>query len=71
MRGVNFTWKDKTPVGDLALKIPTLPLTKLSKYNQYKEVVNDFMLNGNTDKLLKTVQVEHAQKVFEKLINGF
>ena len=29
----------KTPVGDLALKIPTLPVTKLSKYPQYKEMV--------------------------------
>ena len=58
----------KTPVGDLALKIPTLPLTKLSKYPQYKEIIHDFMLNGNTDILLKTVQVEHAQEVFENLI---
>ena len=58
----------KTPVGDLALKIPTLPLTKLNKYPQYKEIIHDFMLNGNTDELLKTIQVEHAQKVFEDLI---
>ena len=33
----------KTAVGDLALKIPTLPLTKLQRYPQYKEVIDDFM----------------------------
>ena len=58
----------KTAVGDLALKIPTLPLTKLSKYNQYQDLVNDFIYNGNTDELIKRVEIKHAQEVFEELI---
>ena len=58
----------KTAVGDLALKIPTLPLTKLQRYPQYKEVIDDFMYNGNTDKLIETIQINHAQEVFEDLI---
>ena len=58
----------KTAVGDLALKIPTLPLTKLQRYPQYKEVIDDFMYNGNTDKLIETIQIDHAQEVFEDLI---
>ena len=58
----------KTAVGDLALKIPTLPLTKLSKYNQYHDLVNDFIYNGNTDELIKRVEIKHAQEVFEELI---
>ena len=58
----------KTAVGDLALKIPTLPLTKLSKYPQYQEIVDDFIFNGNTEKIIEKVEIKHAQEVFEELI---
>ena len=58
----------KTAVGDLALKIPTLPLTKLSKYPQYQEVVDEFIYNGNTEKLISNVDIKHAQEVFDDLI---
>tara|TARA_Y100001960_G_scaffold158319_1_gene166441 strand:+ start:1603 stop:2580 length:978 start_codon:yes stop_codon:yes gene_type:complete len=58
----------KTPVGDLALKIPTLPLTKLNKYPNYQEAVNEFIYNGNSEKLIETVEIKHAQKIFEDLI---
>ena len=58
----------KTPVGDLALKIPTLPLTKLSKYPNYQEAVNEFIYNGNTEKLISNVDIKHAQEVFNDLI---
>ena len=58
----------KTPVGDLALKIPTLPLTKLSKYPNYQEAVNEFIYNGNTEKLISNVEIKHAQEVFDDLI---
>ena len=58
----------KTPVGDLALKIPTLPLTKLSKYPNYQEAVNEFIYNGNTEKLISNVDIKHAQEVFDDLI---
>lgn len=58
----------KTPVGDLALKIPTLPLTKLSKYPNYQEAVNEFIYNGNTEKLIRNVDIKHAQEVFDDLI---
>ena len=58
----------KTPVGDLALKIPTLPLTKLNNYPQYQEMVNEFIFNGNSEKLIESVEIRHAQEVFESLI---
>lgn len=58
----------KTAVGDLALKIPTLPLTKLNKFPQYQEVVNDFIYNGNAENLIQTVEIAHAQEIFEELI---
>ena len=58
----------KTPVGDLALKIPTLPLTKLSKYPNYQEAVNEFIYNGNTEKLISNVDIKHAQEVFDDLV---
>ena len=58
----------KTPVGDLALKIPTLPLTKLSKYPNYQEAVNEFIYNGNTEKLISNVDIKHAQEIFNDLI---
>lgn len=58
----------KTPVGDLALKIPTLPLTKLSKYPNYQEAVNEFIYNGNTEKLISNVDIKHAQEIFDDLI---
>jgi len=58
----------KTAVGDLALKIPTLPLTKLSKYPQYQNIINDFIYNGNTEKIIERVEIKHAQKIFEELI---
>ncbi len=58
----------KTPVGDLALKIPTLPLTKLSKYPQYQKIIDDFIYNGNTEELIETIEIKHAQEVFDDLI---
>ena len=58
----------KTPVGDLALKIPTLPVTKLSKYPQYKEMVDEFVYNANSEALIENVEIGHAQEVFESLI---
>jgi len=58
----------KTAVGDLALKIPTLPLTKLSSYPRYQDLVEDFIYNGNTKELIETVEIKHAQEVFEELI---
>ena len=58
----------KTAVGDLALRIPTLPLTKLSRYPQYQEVVDEFIYNGNTEKLISNVEIKHAQEVFDDLI---
>ena len=58
----------KIAVGDLALKIPTLPITKLNRYPQYKEVIEEFIMNGNTEPLIQKVEIGHAQSVFEDLI---
>ena len=58
----------KTAVGDLALKIPTLPLTKLTRYPQYQEAIDDFIHNGNVEKIVANVEIRHAQEVFEDLI---
>jgi geranylgeranyl pyrophosphate synthase len=58
----------KTAVGDLALKIPTLPLTKLANYPQYQKIIKEFIFNGNTKELIETIEIRHAQEVFESLI---
>lgn len=58
----------KTAVGDLALKIPTLPVTRLSRYSEYKEVVDEFVMNGNPEPLIHKVEIKHAQAVFEDLV---
>ena len=58
----------KTAVGDLALKIPTLPVTRLSSYPEYKEVIDEFTLNGNSEPLIQTIEIKHAQAVFEELV---
>jgi geranylgeranyl pyrophosphate synthase len=58
----------KTAVGDLALKIPTLPVTRLNRYPEYKEVIDEFILNSNPEPLIKNVEIKHAQSVFEDLV---
>lgn len=58
----------KTAVGDLALKIPTLPVTRLNRYSEYKEVVDEFVMNGNPESLIHKVEIKHAQAVFEDLV---
>ena len=58
----------KTAVGDLALKIPTLPVTRLSRYSEYKEVIDEFVMNGNPEPLIHKVEINHAQAVFEDLV---
>ena len=58
----------KTAVGDLALKIPTLPVTRLNRYSEYKEVVDEFVMNGNPEPLIHKVKIKHAQAVFEDLV---
>ena len=58
----------KTAVGDLALKIPTLPVTRLSRYSEYKEVIDEFVMNGNPEPLIHKVEIKHAQAVFEDLV---
>ncbi len=58
----------KTAVGDLALKIPTLPVTRLSRYSEYKEVIDEFTLNGNSEPLIQTIEIKHAQTIFEELV---
>lgn len=58
----------KTAVGDLALKIPTLPVTRLSRYSEYKEVIDEFTLNGNSEQLIQTIEIKHAQAIFEELV---
>jgi len=58
----------KTPVGDLALGIPTLPVTRLSRNKQYKASIEEFIDAGNATKIVKTVKIEDAEKVFEELI---
>jgi|TARA_B110000438_G_scaffold212590_1_gene204711 geranylgeranyl pyrophosphate synthase len=58
----------KTAVGDLALKIPTLPVTRLNRYPEYKEVIDEFILNSNPEPLINNVEIKHAQSVFEDLV---
>jgi len=59
----------KTAIGDLAMGIPTLPVTRLSRYVEYKKAVKEYIKSGESDKLIKTVRIEDAQNIFEELIS--
>jgi geranylgeranyl pyrophosphate synthase len=58
----------KTPVGDLALGIPTLPVTRLSRYSKYKTSIEKFIETGNASEIIKNVKISDAQDIFEELI---
>ena len=57
----------KTAIGDLAMGIPTLPVTRLSRYVEYKKSVIEYIKSGESDKLIKTVRIEDAQNIFEDI----
>ena len=58
----------KTPVGDLAIGIPTLPITRLSKHKKYQEAISKFLNEGNPEELIQSVDLSDAQKVYEELV---
>jgi geranylgeranyl pyrophosphate synthase len=58
----------KTPVGDLALGIPTLPVTRLTRYSGYKPSIDEFIETGNAGEIIKNVKTSDAQNIFEELI---
>ena len=58
----------RTPVGDLAIGIPTLPITRLAKYNKYQDAVNNFLNGRNSEKLIQVVDLADAQQVYEELV---
>ena len=57
-----------TPIGDLILGIPTLPITRLERYPECTEAVKEFKEGKGTEKLLKCATPEMAQTTFEELI---
>ncbi len=59
----------KTPVGDLALGIPTLPVTRLGRYVHYKEAIDEFVETGDANNIIIKVKMEDAQNIFEELIS--
>ena len=59
----------KTPVGDLALGIPTLPITRLSRYRHYKPSIDEFVESKDASKIIENITIDDAQKVFEELIS--
>ena len=59
----------KTAIGDLAMGIPTLPVTRLSRYIEYKVAVKDYIQSGKANKLIEIVKVEDAQNIFEELVS--
>ena len=59
----------KTAIGDLAMGIPTLPVTRLSRYIEYKEPVKEYIQSGKADKLIEKIKVEDAQNIFKELIS--
>jgi len=59
----------KTAIGDLAIGIPTLPVTRLNRHPEYKEAINIFTKTGNADEIIEKVKIEDAQNIFEKLIS--
>ena len=48
---------------------PTLPVTRLSRYIEYKESVKEYIKSGNAEKLIQIVKIEDAQNKFEELIS--
>ena len=59
----------KTAIGDLAIGIPTLPVTRLNRHPEYKEAINIFTKTGNADEIIQKVKIEDAQNIFEDLIS--
>ena len=59
----------KTAIGDLAIGIPTLPVTRLSKHPKYKEAIDVFVRTGKADKIIERVKIDDAQNIFEELIS--
>ena len=59
----------KTAIGDLAIGIPTLPVTRLSKHPEYKEAIDVFVRTGKADKIIERVNIDDAQNIFEELIS--
>ena len=52
---------------------PVVPISSeceqgLIENPNYQEAVNEFIYNGNSEKLIETVEIKHAQKIFEDLI---
>ena len=58
----------RTPVGDLAIGIPTLPVTRLVKFHKYQDAVNEFLNEGNSEKLIQVVDLADAQQIYEELV---
>ena len=59
----------KTAIGDLAIGIPTLPVTRLSRHPEYKEAIDVFVRTGKADKIIERVKIDDAQNIFEELIS--
>ncbi len=55
-------------MGDLAIRIPTLPITRLAKYPKYQDAVTDFLTGKDSKKLIELVDLNDAQKVYEELV---
>jgi len=58
----------KTAIGDLAIGIPTLPITRLTKYRKYQEAVNKFLNDGDPQNIITSVDINDARIIFEELI---
>ena len=58
----------RTPVGDLAMGIPTLPVTRLNKHSKYQEAVDLFLKSGNPERIINSVDLSEAQLIYEDLI---
>ena len=57
-----------TPVGDLLLGIPTLPLTRLERLPGYQPWVQAFLLEKDAGPLIANGRPEDAQQVCEELL---
>ncbi len=57
-----------TPVGDLALGIPTLPLTRLERLPGYQPWVQAFLVERDPGPLIANGKVRDAQQVCEELL---
>jgi len=61
--------KGNSPVGDLAMGIPTLPVTRLGRHENCRAAVDHFLKGRGAKPLLNCTDEKMARDTFEELVN--